>query len=76
MDKRIGDATVYRGTHQNLELNASLNVRRIINKKSELNMVDEIKPHSISISESWANNDITDAAVGLAGYVMFRKDRV
>ena len=54
----------------------SLNVRRIINKKSELNMVDEIKPHSISISESWANNDITDAELGLEGYVMFRKDRV
>ena len=28
----------------------------------------------IGITESWANNDITDAELGLEGYVMFRKD--
>ena len=39
-------------------------------------MVDEIKPHIIGITESWANNDITDAELGLEGYVMFRKDRM
>ena len=33
-----------------------LNARSIINKKSELNiMVDDIKPHIIGITESWAN---------------------
>ena len=54
-----------------------LNARSIINKKNELNiMVDEIKPHIIGITESWANNDITDAEFGLEGYVMFRKDRI
>ena len=54
-----------------------LNSRSIINKKSELNiMVDDIKPHIIGITESWANNDITDAELGLEGYVMFRKDRI
>ena len=37
-------------------------------------MVDDIKPHIIGITESWANNDITDAELGLAGYAMFRKD--
>ena len=37
-----------------------LNARSIINKKNELDiMVDEIKPHIIGITESWANNDIT-----------------
>ena len=37
-----------------------LNTRSIINKKNELDiMVDEIKPHIIGITESWANNDIT-----------------
>ena len=42
-----------------------LNDRSIINKKNELNiMVDEIKPRIIGITESWANNDITDAALG------------
>ena len=54
-----------------------LNARSIINKKNELNiMVDEIKPHIIGITESWANNDITYAELGLEGYVMFRKDRI
>ena len=54
-----------------------LNARNMINKKNELNiMVDEIKPHIIGITESWANNDITDAELGLEGYVMFRKDRI
>ena len=51
--------------------------RSIINKKTELNiMVDDIKPHIIGITESWANNDITNAELGLEGYVMFRKDRI
>ena len=54
-----------------------LNARSIINKKTELNiMVDDIKPHIIGITESWANNDITNAELELEGYVMFRKDRI
>ena len=55
-----------------------LNARSIINKKNELNiMVDDIKPHIIGIIESWANNDITDADLGLEGYVLlFRKYRI
>ena len=54
-----------------------LNARSIINKKNELNiMVDDIKPHIIGITESWANNNLTDAELGLKGYVMFRKDRI
>ena len=54
-----------------------LNARSIINKKDELNiMVDDIKPHIIGITESWANNDITDVELGLEGYAMFRKDRM
>ena len=54
-----------------------LNARSIINKKDELNiMVDDIKPHIIGITESWANNDITDAELGLEGYAMFGKDRM
>ena len=30
----------------------------------------------VRITESWANKDITDAKLGLEGYVMFRKDRM
>ena len=48
-----------------------------MNKKNELDiMVYEIKPHIIRITESCANNDITDAELGLEGYVMFSKDRM
>ena len=57
----------------------SLNARSIMNKKSELNiMVNDSDHHVIGrpITESWANKDITDAELGLEGYVMFRKDRM
>ena len=54
-----------------------LNARSIIKKKNELNViVDELKPNIIGIAESWANNYITDAELGLEGDVMFRKDRM
>ena len=39
-------------------------------------MVEDIDPHIIGITESWANTDISDAELGLTGYVMFRKDRI
>ena len=52
-----------------------LNARNIVNKKNELNiMVDDTDHHIIGITESWANTDITDAELGLTGYVMFRRD--
>ena len=42
-----------------------LNARRIVNKKNELNiMVEDINPHIIGITESWANKDISDADLG------------
>ena len=39
-------------------------------------MVEDIDPHIIGITESWANTDITDAELGLTGYILFRKDRI
>ena len=39
-------------------------------------MVEDTDPHIISITESWANTYITDAELGLTGYVMFRRDRI
>ena len=54
-----------------------LNARSIVNKRNELNiMVEYIDPHIIGITESWANTDMTDAELGLPGYVMFRTDRI
>ena len=54
-----------------------LNARSIENKKNELNiMVEDIDPHIIDINESWANIGVTDAELGLTGYVMFGRDRI
>ena len=54
-----------------------LNARSIVNKKNELNItVEDIDPHIIGITESCANIYITDAELGLTGYVMFRKNRI
>ena len=54
-----------------------LNARSIINKRNELNiMVEDIDPHIIGITESWATPDISDAELGMTGYVMFRKYRL
>ena len=45
--------------------------------RNELNiMVEDIDPHIIGITESWATPDISDAELGMTGYVMFRKDRL
>ena len=73
--KRVEYAREYRDTSKAEIKCVCLNARSIINKKNELDiMVDEIKPHIIGITELWANNDITNAELGLEGYVMFRKD--
>ena len=54
-----------------------LNARSIVNKRNELNiMVEDIDPHIIGITESWATPDISDAELGMTGYVMVRKDRL
>ena len=37
-------------------------------------MVEDIDPHIIDITESWAT--LTDAELGLTGYVIFRRDRI
>ena len=43
-----------------------LNARTIVNKKNELNiMVEDVDPHIIGITKSWANTD--DAELGLTG---------
>ena len=39
-------------------------------------MVGDIDHHIIGITESWANTDITNAELGLIGYIMFRRDRI
>ncbi len=54
-----------------------LNARSIVNKINQLNiMVKDIDPHIIRITESWTTPDISDAELGMTGYLMFRKDRL
>ena len=56
------------------------NISEVGNKCVGLNariiMVEDTDPHIFGITKSWANVDITDAELGLTGYVMFRKDRI
>ena len=39
-------------------------------------MVEDTDTHIIGLTESWANKNISDAELGLTGYVMFRRDRI
>ena len=39
-------------------------------------MVEDTDSHIIGITESWPTADISDAALGMTGYVMLRKDRI
>ena len=39
-------------------------------------MVENIDPHIIGTTESWANKYISGAELGLTGYIMFRRDRI
>ena len=49
----------------------------MVNKRNELNnMIENIDPHIIGITKSCATTDISDAELGMTGYVMFRKERI
>ena len=39
-------------------------------------MLGDIELHIIRITESWVTTDISDAELGMAGYVMFKKDSI
>ena len=54
-----------------------LNARSIVNKRNELRvMVEDTDPHITGITESWATIDISDAELGMTGYIIFRKDKI
>ena len=38
-------------------------------------MVDEKKPHIISVTESWGKDSVSDGMFSLLGYRMYRDDR-
>ena len=73
---------VYRGinrisaSHSGLKC-VNLNARSIVSKMDELRrMADDTQPDIIGITETWTKPDIVDAEFGLAGYKMFRNDRL
>ena len=51
-----------------------LNARSIVNNNGFNIIVEYVDTHIIRITESWANKNIADAELGLAGYVLFRRD--
>ena len=53
------------------------NVRSLTNKFDELHaFVEEVKPAVVGITESWLNDDYSDAEFTIPGYVMYRQDRM
>ena len=54
----------------------TLNAQSLVNKKSEFKLiVTDIKPHIISITESWGQEWHSDGIFSLDGYTMYRNDR-
>ena len=39
-------------------------------------MVEDINPHIIGVTVSWVTTDISDAELGMAGHILFVKDRI
>ena len=55
----------------------NLNARSFVSKMDELRrMADDTQPDIIGIAETWTKPDMGDAEYSLAGYKMFRKDRL
>ena len=54
----------------------TLNAQSLVNKMSEFKLiVGDIKPHIISITESWGQEWHSDGIFNLDGYTMYRNDR-
>ena len=54
-----------------------LNAMSMVNKRNEVNIiVEDTDLHIIDITESWATTGISDAELGMTGYVIFKKDRI
>ena len=46
-------------------------------KENELSIIiEDINPYLIGVTESCAITDMSDAELGMPGYVMFRKDKI
>ena len=54
-----------------------VNSRSIVNKREELELITEDEGYEIiGIVETWLNDSIDNAEIELAGYKIFRKDRI
>ena len=53
------------------------NIRSVLSKRDELkNMILLRKPAAVALTETLLSADVADAEVGVAGYTLFRCDRV
>ena len=54
----------------------SFNARSIVTKMSDLfYVVDVLRPDIVGITETWADDTVSDAELGIAGFDLYRKDR-
>jgi ribonuclease P/MRP protein subunit RPP40 len=54
-----------------------VNAQSIVNKKDELTLrIHEEKPDIVGITESWTHDQITNAELDIAGFNLYRKDRI
>ena len=77
-EREAGTDNILLSTNTKYELTCLyLNARSVINKLDIFNAtVDATKPDIIGITETWAHEDVVDAELNIAGYIMFRCDRV
>ena len=77
----VGEQNTGVGTGNRWKINRvlkciTLNAQSLKNKMVELRaLVDEKKPHIISITESWGKDSVCDGIFSLLGYRMYRDDR-
>ena len=77
----VGEQNTGVGTGNRWKINRvlkciTLNAQSLKNKMVELRaLVDEKKPHIISVTESWGKDSVSDGMFSLRGYRMYTDDR-
>ena len=77
-DQRNSESNSKISRNRNNQLKCmNLNARSLTGKMEELReMVREIKPHIIGVTETWGKEEINDAYFKMDNYILYRNDRV
>ncbi|CAL4086760.1 unnamed protein product [Meganyctiphanes norvegica] len=77
-DQRNSESNSKISRNRNNQLKCmNLNARSLTGKMEELReMVREIKPHIIGVTETWGKEEINDAYFKMENYILYRNDRV